>query len=133
MSVCGSPSNCATLPAIVYIGAVRELQQVRVTNDAISIGAAVTLTDAWQAIVAHFPTLADLAQRFASPPVCNSGTLGGNVANGSPVGDSMPALIALGARVELRRGAHIANVATRRFLPRLSEARICSRVSSSRQ
>lgn len=94
-----------TLPPIVYIGAVPELQQVRVTNDAITIGAAVTLTDAWQVIVAHFPRLADLARRFASPPVCNSGTLGGNVANASPVGDSMPALIALGARVELRRGA----------------------------
>ena len=41
-------------------------------------------------------------ERFASPPIRNAGTLGGNVANGSPIGDSMPALIALGATVVLR-------------------------------
>ena len=92
------------LPTLIYIGAVRELRSIHRTADVIEIGAAVTLTEAWQAIVAAYPQFADLAQRFASPPVCNSGTLCGNVANGSPVGDSMPALIALGARVELRRG-----------------------------
>jgi xanthine dehydrogenase small subunit len=43
-------------------------------------------------------------RRFASPPIRNAGTLAGNVANGSPIGDSMPPLIALGARVVLRRG-----------------------------
>jgi len=92
------------LPTLIYIGAVRELRSIRGTADGMEIGAAVTLTDAWKAIVAAYPQLADLAQRFASPPVCNSGTLCGNVANGSPVGDSMPALIALGAEVELRCG-----------------------------
>ena len=98
------------LPTLLYIGAVRELRSVRRTNEAIEIGAAVTLTEAWQAIVAVYPQLADLAHRFASPPVCNSGTLCGNVANGSPVGDSMPALIALGAHVELRLGAQRRNL-----------------------
>ena len=92
------------LPTLIYIGAVRELRTIRRTADAIEIGAAVTLTEAWKALVAAYPQFADLAQRFASPPVCNSGTLCGNVANGSPVGDSMPALIAIGAEVELRRG-----------------------------
>jgi xanthine dehydrogenase small subunit len=48
--------------------------------------------------------IAEQAKRFASPPVCYSGTLCGNIANGSPIGDSMPALIALGAEVELRHG-----------------------------
>lgn len=99
------------LPTLLYVGAVRELRSVRRTNEAIEIGAAVTLTEAWQAITAVYPQLADLAHRFASPPVCNSGTLCGNVANGSPVGDSMPALIALGAHVDLRLGAQ------RRHLP----------------
>jgi xanthine dehydrogenase small subunit len=92
------------LPTLIYVGEVAELQHVDTREDSIVIGAAVTLTDAWQVIVAHYPTLQDLALRFASPPVCNSGTLGGNVANGSPVGDSMPALIALGARLRLRCG-----------------------------
>jgi xanthine dehydrogenase small subunit len=66
-----------------------------------AIGAAVTLTDAFAALVADRPQLASFAQRFAGLPVRNSGTLGGNVANGSPIGDSMPLLIALGANVVL--------------------------------
>src|SRR5439155_439805 len=68
-------------------------------------GAAVTLTAAWSALLEDYPALAEQARRFASPPVCNSGTLCGNIANGSPIGDSMPALIALGAELELRHGA----------------------------
>jgi len=64
----------------------------------------VSLTVAWASLVDEHPALAEQARRFASPPVCNSGTLCGNIANGSPIGDSMPALIALGAEVELRQG-----------------------------
>ena len=67
----------------------------------IAIGAAVTLTDAFAALVAARPQLHTFAARFAGLPVRNSGTLGGNVANGSPIGDSMPLLIALGAQVVL--------------------------------
>ncbi|MBS0583161.1 MAG: xanthine dehydrogenase small subunit [Proteobacteria bacterium] len=94
------------LPTLVYLGDVRELQSVETRTDgSLRIGAAVSLTDAWNAIVANVPALAELAQRFASPPVRNSGTLVGNIANGSPIGDAMPALIALGATIELRRGA----------------------------
>jgi len=90
---------------IIYIGEVRELQNVETRGDGtLRIGAAVTLTDAWHAIVARVPELAELAQRFASPPVRNSGTLVGNIANGSPIGDAMPALIALDATIELRLG-----------------------------
>jgi xanthine dehydrogenase small subunit len=93
------------LPHIVYLGEVAELQSIEARADGVlRIGAAVSLTDAWNAIVARVPALAELAQRFASPPVRNSGTLVGNIANGSPIGDAMPALIALGATIELRRG-----------------------------
>jgi len=93
------------LPPLIYLGEVAELQRVETRDGALRIGAAVSLTDGWNAIVAMHPALAELAQRFASPPVRNSGTLVGNVANGSPIGDAMPALIALGAAVELRRSA----------------------------
>jgi xanthine dehydrogenase small subunit len=68
------------------------------------VGASVTLTDAFGELLAEYPALQEIARRFASPPICNAGTLGGNVANGSPIGDSMPALIALGASVVLRAG-----------------------------
>jgi len=93
------------LPPIVYLGAVAELRDVEIGENHLRIGAAVTLTDAWREIVARIPALAEVAERFGSPPVRNSGTLCGNIANGSPIGDAMPALIALGAYIELRRGA----------------------------
>ncbi|MDP2985010.1 FAD binding domain-containing protein, partial [Hydrogenophaga sp.] len=69
----------------------------------IAIGAAVSLHEAYAALVSERPPLKTFAQRFAGLPVRNSGTLGGNVANGSPIGDSMPLLIALGASVVLMR------------------------------
>lgn len=92
------------LPPIIYIGEVAELNRTRRDPAGIEIGAAVSLTDGWGEIVADYPELTELAQRFGSPPVRNSGTLCGNLANGSPIGDSMPALIALGAELDLRRG-----------------------------
>jgi len=94
------------LPPIVYLGAVAELQEIRSTDAGLCIGAGVPLSAAWSALVAQHPALSEQAKRFASPPVCNSGTLCGNIANGSPIGDSMPALIALGAELELRQGVH---------------------------
>jgi len=95
-----------TLPPIVYIGDVAELNTVATTRDGLRIGAAVPLSIAWPALVKAHPALAEQARRFASPPIQNSATLCGNLANGSPIGDSMPALIALGAHIELRKGAH---------------------------
>ena len=90
---------------ILYVGNVAELQDVTITAEHIDIGAAVSLTDAFTPLEAHYPELREVLRRFASPPIRNAGTLGGNVANGSPIGDSMPPLIALGARVVLRKGA----------------------------
>jgi len=89
---------------IVYTGEVAELRAVRNTPSHLCIGAAATLTDAFDALDRSWPELHEAWARFASVPIRNSGTLGGNVANGSPIGDSMPALIALGATVVLRRG-----------------------------
>ncbi len=90
---------------ILYIGNVADLQGVEVAARHVEIGAAVSLTDAVAALDRHYPELRELWRRFASPPIRNAGTLAGNVANGSPIGDAMPPLIALGATVVLRRGA----------------------------
>ena len=84
------------LPTVIYAGDVAELRQIRDTGDGLEIGAAATLTDAYDALVRRYPELSELYRRFASLPIRNAGTLGGNIANGSPIGDSMPALIALG-------------------------------------
>ncbi len=79
----------------------QELRILEDKGDHLAIGASVPLADAFAALVARRPGLATFANRFAGLPVRNSGTLGGNVANGSPIGDSMPLLIALNARVVL--------------------------------
>jgi xanthine dehydrogenase small subunit len=87
---------------IIYVGDCDELSAIRDTSDALEIGAAASLSDAFAAIDVQWPELHEAWSRFASVPVRNSGTLGGNVANGSPIGDSMPVLIALAATVVLR-------------------------------
>jgi xanthine dehydrogenase small subunit len=92
------------LPPMIYIGDVTDLHGIRDDAGALEIGAAVSLADGYGALVERYPMLAEMAERFASPPVRHSGTLVGNIANGSPIGDSMPILIALGASVALLRG-----------------------------
>ena len=86
---------------IIDIARVAELRRIEDYPQHIAIGAAVTLNDAFAALIKNRPQLQDFAARFAGLPVRNSGTLGGNVANGSPIGDSMPLLIALGSNVVL--------------------------------
>ena len=86
---------------VLDVTRVQELRQIDDYSHHTAIGAAVNLTDAFAALVAQRPHLQSFAQRFAGLPVRNSGTLGGNVANGSPIGDSMPLLIALGANLVL--------------------------------
>lgn len=88
--------------SLVYLGHVAELQQIVDHGDAIEIGAGVTYTDAFAAIESLHPDFARMVRRLGSVQIRNSGTLGGNIANGSPIGDSMPALIALGATIRLR-------------------------------
>src|SRR5437867_3599276 len=92
------------LNTVIYVGNVVELARVEVTDRHIEIGAAVSLTDAFAVLVKQYPELDEVFRRFASPPIRNAGTLGGNIANGSPIGDSMPALITLGATLVLRKG-----------------------------
>jgi xanthine dehydrogenase small subunit len=92
------------LDTIIYTGRVRELLGVAETGSHLEIGGAVSLARAFPAIVARYPGLEELCGRFASPPIRNAGTLGGNIANGSPIGDTMPALMVLGASLVLRRG-----------------------------
>ena len=87
--------------AVLDLTQVDELKRVEQYDHHIAIGASVTLTDAFDALVQERPQLRTFAQRFAGLPVRNSGTLGGNVANGSPIGDSMPLLIALDAQIVL--------------------------------
>ena len=89
---------------IVYVGQIDAMRNIDVSDAWIEIGAAVSVERAYAELAKHYPELEEMWQRFASLPIRNAGTIGGNVANGSPIGDSMPGLIALGARVVLRGG-----------------------------
>lgn len=86
---------------IIDVTRVTELRRIERGAHSLSIGAAVPLTEAFDALAESRPQLKPFFDRFAGLPVRESGTLGGNVANGSPIGDSMPLLIALGATLVL--------------------------------
>ena len=89
---------------VLFLGRVRELQAIHERNGELHIGAGASLEAAWSALASRLPTLTEVWLRFASPPIRHAGTLGGNIANGSPIGDGAPVLMALGARLVLRQG-----------------------------
>jgi xanthine dehydrogenase small subunit len=103
------------LPELIWTGDVAELRRVERRDDTLVIGAAASLEEAWAALAAEHPHLAEMWRRFASPPVRHAGTMGGNVANGSPIGDSAPVLLALDARLVLRRGERVRELALADF------------------
>ena len=91
----------AIAPAI-FIGNLNALQSVTVTESAVTIGASVSYTDFVPVLKEHFPHMEEVWWRIGGEQVRNMGTLGGNIANGSPIGDTPPGFIALGATVALR-------------------------------
>lgn len=103
------------LRQIIWLGHVQSLQAIEINEEHVSLGAGVRLEEAWPALAAIDPDLGELMRRFASTQIRNSGTIGGNIANGSPIGDLAPALIALGAVLHLRQGLSERNLPLERF------------------
>ena len=89
----------------VFIGDIADLRRIEEEDDALTLGAAVRYSEAREALARLHPDLGELVRRIGGVQVRNAGTIGGNIANGSPIGDMPPALIALGAQLTLRRGA----------------------------
>ncbi len=89
---------------VIFIGNLEGLCAISEDNDVITIGAGVTYTDAFATLARRIPALGPLFDRIGGEQVRNMGTIGGNIANGSPIGDTPPPLIALGAQLTLRRG-----------------------------
>ncbi len=89
---------------LIFLHRIKGFGRVLETDGEVEIGAGASWTAAEGALARLAPDLGELARRFASVQVRNAATVGGNVANGSPIGDGPPALIALGAEVVLRRG-----------------------------
>lgn len=89
------------IPALIHLGEVAELKRIVRTATHLEIGAGVTWSRAFGPLVAIWPALDELLARFAGPPIRNAGTVGGNIANASPIGDSPPVFLALDAEIEL--------------------------------
>ena len=96
--------DLADLPDPIFLSDIEDLRRIEPQGNSLRIGAAVTIEALRAALVSHIPGMADLLGRFASLQIRNAATIGGNIANGSPIGDTPPALIALGATLHLRRG-----------------------------
>ncbi|MCH8862349.1 MAG: xanthine dehydrogenase small subunit [Proteobacteria bacterium] len=92
------------LDTVIWLGRIAALRGVRETDAGLEIGAMTTYSDAAAAIAALYPDFGEVIRRIGSVPLRNVGTIGGNIANGSPIGDTLPPLIAAGATLILRRG-----------------------------
>ena len=99
------------LPEVAFLHACADLQKIERDGDRLRIGAGVTIAALRKALAGTHPAFAELLRRFASEQVRQAATVGGNIANGSPIGDTPPALIAMGALLHLRKGE------TRREIP----------------
>jgi xanthine dehydrogenase small subunit len=93
------------LGRVVFVGDIADLRQIEETPDGLTLGAAVRYSEAKDALARLHPDLGELVRRIGGLQVRNAGTIGGNIANGSPIGDMPPALIALGAELTLRKGS----------------------------
>ncbi|PVA07142.1 xanthine dehydrogenase small subunit [Thalassorhabdomicrobium marinisediminis] len=99
------------LDEVAFLHRCRDLQQIEDQGDTLRIGAGVSMTDVLAAMRDLHPSYAEMIRRYGSEQVRNAATIGGNIANGSPIGDNPPALIAMDATLHLRRGD------TRREMP----------------
>ena len=93
------------LPQVCFLNGLDALRGIEPVGDGLRIGAMTTMTDVLNAVRDSHPHYAEMVRRYGSTQVRNAATIGGNIANGSPIGDNPPALIAMGAVLHLRHGA----------------------------
>lgn len=103
------------LAPVAFLGGVEDLKGVEVQGGQLHVGACVTISALRDAVAERLPSFGELLRRYASVQVRNAATIGGNIANGSPIGDGPPALIALGATLHLRRGDEMRAMALEDF------------------
>ncbi len=103
------------LPKVAFLNRCRDLQTVDVDDDFIRIGAAVTMEPLRPVFEKYHPSYAEMIRRYGATQVREAATIGGNIANGSPIGDNPPPLIALGARIVLRKGGKRREIALEDF------------------
>ncbi|WP_170423196.1 xanthine dehydrogenase small subunit [Ruegeria arenilitoris] len=99
------------LDPVIFLNRCDDLKEVTITEEEVRFGAMVDMNRMGEALTDLHPSYAEMVRRYASVQVRHAATVGGNIANGSPIGDNPPALIALGATLHLRKGD------TRRSIP----------------
>lgn len=112
------------LKKLISVTYVDELKQISQNNHVLSIGSACTLSDIQPVMLAHFPSLREIFERFAGAPIRNQATLGGNIAGASPIGDMAPVLISLNASLTLDNGDHIRSIALKEFFTAYKETKL---------
>jgi xanthine dehydrogenase small subunit len=118
----GSPSSCAAIGPVIFIGSFAGLKRIAENDSEVRFYAGVTYSEALPVITATFPQLSELWNRIAGEQVRNMGTIGGNIANGSPIGDTPPPFIALGAKAASAPGRASPRDQARGLFPRLWQA-----------
>ena len=103
------------LQPVAFLGGVADLKGIEVQGGQLHVGACVTIAALREAVAARLPAFGELLRRYGAVQVRNAATIGGNIANGSPIGDGPPALIALGATLHLRRGDEMRAMALEAF------------------
>ena len=100
---------------VIWTGLVADMAQIVERDGWLTLGAGLAYTDALPALARHWPAMGEMVRRIGGAQVRAMGTVGGNIANGSPIGDMPPALIAAGARLVLRHGAARREIALEDF------------------
>jgi xanthine dehydrogenase small subunit len=100
---------------VIFLNRCRDLQEIVERDGVLTIGAGVTMDRVLELMRRHHPSYAEMIRRYGSAQVRAAATIGGNIANGSPIGDNPPALIALDATLHLRRGAERRDLAIEDF------------------
>jgi len=103
------------LKPVAFLGGVEDLKGIEVRGGQLHVGACVTISALREAVAERLPSFGEMLRRYASVQVRNAATIGGNIANGSPIGDGPPALIALGATLHLRRGDEMRSMPLEEF------------------
>jgi xanthine dehydrogenase small subunit len=103
------------LQPVAFLGGIEDLKGIEAQGGQLHVGAGVTIAALREAVLDRLPSFAEMLRRYASEQVRNAATIGGNIANGSPIGDGPPALIALGATLHLRRGDEMRSMALEDF------------------
>lgn len=104
-----------SLSPVAFLSGITDLQHIEQQGAQFHIGAGVTIEALRKAMLPHHPSFAGMLRRYASTQVRNAATIGGNIANGSPIGDGPPALIAMGCTLHLRRGDEMRSIPLENF------------------